>query len=52
MYKGTLIDDLIATVERAEERARTASDTAELERRYTVAQYQAPRVEPALFGVA
>jgi hypothetical protein len=49
MYNGTLIDDLIATVERAEERVRQQADSADLERWYTS---QSREMEPALLGVA
>jgi len=51
MYKGTLIDELISIVERAEERAREADPRAELERWYA-AQHQVARVQPDLLGVA
>jgi hypothetical protein len=47
MYTGTLIEDLIATVERAEQHARQSMDPAELER-----WYAATENEPDLLGVA
>ena len=50
MYKGTLIDELISIVERAEERARETDSRAELERWYA-AQHQT-RVQADLLGVA
>ena len=49
MYTGTLIDDLIATVERAEQHARQHTDPAELERWYSVTSRE---LEPTLLGVA
>jgi hypothetical protein len=51
MYKGTLIDELISIVERAEERARETDPRAELERWYA-AQTRVTRVEADLLGVA
>ena len=66
MYTGSLIDELFATVQRAEaraeEHARLAGEPAELERWYTQAhqaqahQAQAPQLQPRieqnLLGVA
>jgi len=49
MYTGTLIEDLIATVERVDQRARQQTDPAELERWYAATSRE---VEPALLGVA
>jgi hypothetical protein len=51
MYTGTLIDDLITTVERAEQRTHQAADPAELERWYA-SSHELTRVEPSLVGVA
>jgi hypothetical protein len=52
MYTGTLIEDLIAAVERAEQHARTGREEAEPERWYAGAQYEAVKVEQTLLGVA
>ncbi|HVO81671.1 MAG TPA: hypothetical protein VMT28_13130 [Terriglobales bacterium] len=51
MYTGTLISDLISTVERAEQRTRQAAEAAELELWYAASHELAP-VEPNLVGVA
>ena len=51
MYTGMLIDELIATVERAEFRARNADESNELERWYASVHVTAP-VEADLAGVA
>jgi hypothetical protein len=50
MYTGTLIEELIATVERAEQRAHQAADPAELEPWYAFAAHES--AEPNLVGVA
>jgi hypothetical protein len=52
MYTGTLIEDLFAAVERAENMAanRAALETAELERLYLAASYE--RDGQKLLGVA
>ena len=49
MYNGTLIEDLIATVERSEERVREQADSIELGRWY---ESQSREMEPDLLGVA
>jgi hypothetical protein len=51
MYTGTLIKDLMATVERVETRIRNANPENELERWYA-SQHQTSRFEPELVGVA
>ena len=51
MYKGTLIDDLTKTVERAETHVREANQETELERWYA-AHHQRALVEAELLGVA
>jgi len=51
MYKGTLIDDLTKTVERAEAHVREANQETELERWYA-AHHQRALVEAELLGVA
>ena len=52
MYSGTLIDQLIATVERAEARARQQSESAELERWYATVSQEISQLELVLLGVA
>jgi hypothetical protein len=57
MYTGTLIDQLIAAVERTEERAdRRLQDTGSQEEKlafwYAVAQQEAAQFESSLAGVA
>lgn len=51
MYTGTLIAQLIATVERAEAQARREGDPVELEAWYAFTS-QETAVEPKLLGVA
>jgi len=51
MYTGTVINELFATVERAEAQTQRSSDVDELENWYT-ASHQAAYTEPALLGVA
>lgn len=51
MYTGTLIDDLIATVERAEQHAYQEPESTEQDGWYTVA-HQEGQAEPSLLGVA
>ena len=51
MYKGTLIEDLTKTVERAEAHVREANQEGELERWYA-AHHQRTLVEAELLGVA
>jgi hypothetical protein len=50
MYTGTLIEDLMAAVERVEKNAYL--QVAELERWYTGAPYEMKTVEANLVGVA
>ena len=52
MYTGTLIDQLMATVERAEARARQQSESAELERLYAAVSREISQPEHDLLGVA
>ncbi len=52
MYTGTLIDDLMATVARAERHAQPEADSAELDRWYAVAPHELAQAEPNLVGVA
>jgi hypothetical protein len=51
MYTGTLIDELIAAVERVERRASAEVETAELERLYLVDSYELAQCNQ-LVGVA
>ena len=51
MHKGTIIADLIAAVERAEEHAREANQDAELERWYA-AHHHTSQLNRDLLGVA
>ena len=51
MHKGTIIADLIAAVERAEQHAREAEQDNELERWYAN-QHLKPVLEAELLGVA
>jgi hypothetical protein len=51
MYTGTLINDLIKTVEQAEKHAREVSQDAELEHWYAK-HHRVLQVETALLGVA
>jgi hypothetical protein len=53
MYTGTLIDELISTVERAEERARKTADSqdAKLTYWYTATERE-PVSDSKLLGVA
>jgi hypothetical protein len=51
MYTGTLIEDLIAAVERAERHAREAAPSAELELWYASSHTPA-ETQPDLLGVA
>jgi hypothetical protein len=51
MHKGTIIADLIAAVERAEQHAREANQENELERWYA-AHHQTVQLNPELLGVA
>lgn len=51
MYTGTLIDELIATVERVEKRVSAEMQEAELEGLYLVEPYELAKCEQ-LVGVA
>jgi hypothetical protein len=51
MHKGTLIDELIKTVERAEAHARELSQQSELERWYAK-HHQTLKTDADLLGVA
>jgi len=53
MYTGTLIDDLMETVERSEKRSwETRSQEEKLAHFYSVSQFELARFEPSLAGVA
>jgi hypothetical protein len=53
MYTGTLIDDLMETVERSEKRTMLARSQEEnLAYFYALAQSELSRIEPDLLGVA
>jgi hypothetical protein len=53
MYSGTLMDELMATVERAEERVnRLPSQEEKLAYFYNVAQSELAQFESSLAGVA
>ncbi|MBZ5719280.1 MAG: hypothetical protein LAO03_02760 [Acidobacteriia bacterium] len=52
MYTGTLIEQLIATVERAEQRSQESADSIELDRLSAMNPYQVSANQPALLGVA
>jgi hypothetical protein len=52
MYTGTLIEELIATVERAEQHAHEQAESADMDRWYAVSHDQLGAVEPNLLGVA
>jgi hypothetical protein len=53
MYTGTVIEDLMETVERAEKRSLKArSQEEELARFYAVSQFELAELEPSLAGVA
>ena len=51
MYTGTLIEDLIATVQRVEEHVLAQRETAELERLYLAGQPEIHRYDHNLLGV-
>ena len=51
MYTGTLIDDLIATVERAEQHAYQEPESPESDG-WSIGAQQAEQAEPNLLGVA
>lgn len=52
MYTGTVINELFATVERAEAKSQKSSDIAELENWYAASHHEAAYTEPDLLGVA
>jgi hypothetical protein len=52
MHKGTIIADLIAAVERAEQHAREAEQDNELERWYAAHHQQSMQYNRELIGVA
>jgi hypothetical protein len=53
MYSGTLIDELMKTVERAERRSLQSSSAEEkLAHFYAVAQFEITQYESALAGAA
>ena len=53
MYTGTLIDELMEAVERAEKRSLQAPTTEEkLEHFYLLATLESARIQPQLLGVA
>jgi hypothetical protein len=52
MYTGTLINDLMATVERVESRARQQSQEDRLAYWYALAQQEMAQFESTLAGVA
>jgi hypothetical protein len=51
MYTGTMIEELMKTVERAEAHVRETNQDAELERWYS-AHHQVTQLEADLLGVA
>jgi hypothetical protein len=52
MYTGTMIEDLIAMVERAEVRAQKPLQTDELEYWYAASQRELTQLESGLMGAA
>jgi hypothetical protein len=52
MYTGTLIEELMAAVERVESSTREARETAILERLYLAEACEVMKVEQSLLGVA
>jgi hypothetical protein len=52
MYTGTLIEELIAAVERVETTNRAQRETAELERLYLAEPCEILKLEQRLLGVA
>jgi hypothetical protein len=53
MYTGTVIDDLMETVERTEKRSlKVRSEEEKLAHFYTVSQFELAELEPSLAGVA
>jgi hypothetical protein len=51
-YMGTVIDEMFATVERAEVGTHVANDVQELETWYAASHTDVASYEPALLGVA
>jgi Uri superfamily endonuclease len=52
MYTGTLIDELMTTVERVERHAQSGADVAQVEHWHVLAPYQLVPAEQNLLGVA
>jgi hypothetical protein len=52
MYTGTLIEELMAAVERVENTTRSQRETAELERLYLAEPCDISNLEQRLLGVA
>jgi hypothetical protein len=52
MFTGRLIDELMATVERAEQQADPQGDSAEMQSWCTVAPYELAPMDANLIGVA
>jgi hypothetical protein len=52
MYKGTLIEELFATVERVESHVASRNEDLELERWFAKLHPAAPRTDENLVGVA
>jgi len=52
MYTGSLIDELMSTVERAEARAYQQGEDARLEHWYAVSAQELAQLDPDLLGVA
>jgi hypothetical protein len=52
MFTGELIDELMATVERAEQQADPQGDSAELQNWCTVVPYELAAMDANLIGVA
>jgi len=52
MFTGRLIDELMATVERAEQQADPQGDSAEMQSWCTVAPYELAALDANLIGVA
>jgi len=52
MYTGTLIEDLMETVERAEQRVSVAQFREEKLAEFAVSHFELAQLEPGLAGVA
>jgi hypothetical protein len=52
MFNGDLINELIATVAKVEQKAQQQADEADLERWYSTVTHDAVRYETNLLGVA